>query len=424
MNPAPRFADYRAHIGALVTAALAAADPASVVRRHWPVLNLHDAARVFVVGGGKAGAAMGLAAEALLGDRLAGGVMAVPPSSFSNFDLAASNIQFIAAGHPRPDVGSITAGQQLKQLLANTAEDDLVLALVSGGASALLELPAEGVSLRALQSLTDSLLRSGAPIEELNCVRKHLSQIKGGGLVHLAAPARVAAFILSDVVGDPLDVIASGLTVADPTTVNDALEVLRKRNIESVLASHLRETPKPSGKHEWRVGNYLVGSNALARQAVAQAAGRLGFAASLPPLAMEGEARAFGQILAGRALAWAGEPKVEVFGGESTVTVRGNGVGGRNQELTLAAAIVMEGSGRKVVVASFGTDGVDGSSPAAGAIATPRSARQGRSLGFDPLAHLQNNDSHTFFAAIDHCITTAPTGTNVNDVALWLAYEE
>ncbi|MEK7787259.1 MAG: glycerate-2-kinase family protein, partial [Chloroflexota bacterium] len=216
------YADHRAHLDLILRAALHAADPAEAARRHLSAADLAGAERVFIVGAGKAGVAMAQAAESIVGLRLAGGVLAAPHSSRLTFDVSRWHsplrVTLVRAGHPKPDEGSLRAGQAIADLLAETTERDLVLALISGGGSALLELPAPGVTLAELQLLADQLLRSGATINEFNCARKHLSRIKGGGLARLAAPARVLALILSDVIGDPLDVIASGPTVPDPTT--------------------------------------------------------------------------------------------------------------------------------------------------------------------------------------------------------------
>lgn len=472
------YADHRAHLDTILRAALKAADPAEAVRRHWPEVELGAAERVFVVGAGKAGATMAAAAADLLGPRLVGGIVAVPASSLAS-GLApqtphvsrlthhdslqcssSSRITFIPAGHPQPDSGSLQAGEAIAGLLnaqagkpaattAGITERDLVLALFSGGGSALMELPVAGVTLEALQSLNDQLLRSGAPVTDLNCVRKHLSRIKGGGLARLAAPARIIALILSDVIGDPLDVIASGPAVPDPTTVADAQAILSQRGLGQMpIASALRETPKPGDPIFERVTNILIGSNAMARQAAADAARGLGFEVETPELVVEGEARAWGE----RLVASRGFPTAEgaenaekanensahsvfsavsndktsavILGGETTVTVRGNGLGGRNQELALAAALELDGMRERIVIASVGTDGIDGPTPAAGAWATPDTAARARALGLDAAAMLANNDSYSFFAALGDCILTGPTGTNVNDLVIVLTYRD
>ncbi len=416
------YANHRAHLDTIVRAALRAADPAEAVRRRFHPADFAGAGRVFIVGAGKAGAAMARAAVSVVGSRLASGVAAVlnPPT----FNLPRTT--FIRAGHPKPDEGSLRAGQAIAELLVETTERDLVLALISGGGSALLELPVPGVTLTELQLLTDQLLRSGATINEFNCVRKHLSRLKGGGLARLAAPARVLALILSDVIGDPLDVIASGPTVPDPTTVADARDILKRRNAISGLADSFRETPKPGDPIFARVTNRLIGSNAMAREAAAEAARSLGFNVELPEPIVQGEAREWGTELVRHLVSQRHQvsnlPLALIYGGETTVIVKGNGVGGRNQELALAAAIALEGAARRVMIASVGTDGVDGPTAAAGAAATPESTARARALGLDPQAMLENNDSHSFFSALGDCIITGPTGTNVNDLVLVLMY--
>ncbi|MBI5291937.1 MAG: DUF4147 domain-containing protein [Chloroflexi bacterium] len=420
----PRFADYREHIQTLLRAALAAADPAEAVRRHWPADELAGAGRVFVVGAGKACAGMAVAAAELLGPRLAAGALALPRDS-----QAASpdpRLAFIAAGHPQPDAGSLHAGQTIADLLAAVTERDVVLALFSGGGSALLELPVPGHTLETIQQLNRDLLRSGAPITEVNCIRKHLSRLKGGGLARLASPARVIALILSDVVGDPLDAVASGPAVPDPTTVADAQAIARRYGLTSPVP--FAETPKPGDAVFNRVTHHLIGSNTLARRAAAEAAPALGFAVQLPDRSVEGEARDWGQALARevlesiRASGGAGLPWAAIYGGEPTVTVRGDGVGGRNQELALAAAIALDWALEKVALGSVGTDGRDGDTPVAGAVASPGTVARARALGLDAPAALANNDSYSFFAALGDCIITGPTGTNVNDLVMVLAY--
>ena len=422
----PDYADYHAHLDTLLRAALRAADPAEAVRRHWPTAELVDADRVFVIGAGKAGVKMAEATATLLGPRLAAGAIAVPHSSSS---VLPPHFSLIPSGHPIPDSGSLRAGEAMAELLADTTDRDVVLALISGGGSALMELPVPGVTLRELQSLTDQLLRSGATINELNCIRKHLSRIKGGGLARLAFPARVITLILSDVIGDPLDVIASGPAAPDSTTIDDAHAILNRYNIHSDLAasglqSRFMETPKPGDPIFARVTTRLIGSNSLAREAAAQAAQSLGFTVELPDQVVQGEAREWGMALATEfALRHAcSSLRAIIYGGETTVTVRGNGVGGRNQELALGAAIALDGASQKIVIASFGTDGVDGPTAAAGATATPESVRRARALGLDPAAMLESNDSHSFFAALGDCIMTGPTGTNVNDLVIVLVY--
>lgn len=415
----PDYSDFRSHINTLFQAALKAADPAEALCRHWDADDLNEAERVFVVGAGKAGVAMGETAATLLGPRLTPGILAVPQSPVTNLP---SPITFIPAGHPHPNSGSLAAGASIAKLLSETTDRDLVIALISGGGSALLDHLNPGLTLEDLQQITNALLRSGAPIQDLNCVRKHLSQIKGGGLARMAYPARLVTYILSDVIGDPLDVIASGPTVPDPTTVEEAITILKQIDLPGFENRvGLNETPKPGDPIFARVTNHLIGSNQLAREAAAEAARRLGFEVHLPNDVVQGEAREW-WLKARHFIEGATGLQAWIFGGETTVTIKGHGRGGRNQELVLAAAIALEGDSRRLVVASMGTDGIDGFSPAAGAIASPQTCAQARALGLDPDAMLDNNDSYSFFNALGNSIVTGPTGTNVNDVVVVLLY--
>ena len=427
----PSLDEYHSHLDTILYAALMAANPAEALRRHWNPDDLIGADRIFVVGAGKAGVAMGEMAARLIGSRLTGGVIAVPQTTNDKRQDVASRLSFVVGGHPQPDSGSLQAGEAVAQLLADTTDRDLVIALISGGGSALLEKLNPGLTLDDLQTLNSTLLRSGAPIQEINCVRKHISQIKGGGLAKMAYPARVVAYILSDVIGDPLDVIASGPTVPDPTTVEEARALLESKisrlwpkSEDFGFLLHLRETPKPGDPIFDRVTNRLVGSNALARQAAAEAARGLGFNALLPDVPVQGEARGWWSQTS-PTFAEVGDfglPTAWIFGGETTVTMRGAGKGGRNQELVLSAAIALDGSPQRIAVAALGTDGVDGFSPAAGAMATPESCARARVIGLDPVAMLNDNDSYSFFNALGDCIVTGPTGTNVNDLVVVLIY--
>ncbi len=448
----PLYQDHRSHLDTIIKAALEAADPAKAVKRFLSQDDVREAKRVFIVGAGKADVAMGQAVLEIVGEKLVGGVVAIPKTSEV---LETSEVlTLIEGGHPKPTEGTIEAGKAIAELLKDTREDDVVIAVISGGGSALMELPVEGMTLDDLRELTEHLLKSGAPIQEFNCVRKHLSRIKGGGLAKMAYPAKVIALILSDVIGDPLEVIASGPTVGDSTTIEDAREVLRKRNAPKKFEALLHETLKPDDKVFARVQNRLVGTNRLAREAAARAARELGFHAVLSKRVIEGEARdvakkvikeieeikekdspfraAFFREESLRTVKEIPRPFgarndksiALIYGGETTVTVRGNGIGGRNQEFVLSAAIEMQDWVRgKVLVASFGTDGVDGMTASAGAYATSETMAAAVQKKLDPYTLLENNDSHTFFKAVDHLINTGATGTNVNDVVIALIYE-
>ncbi len=371
------------------------------------------------------------------GDRLSGGIVVVKDDGAPL--PAIPGVTLVQAAHPTPDERSVVAGQQMADLLAQADERDLVIALISGGGSALLNLPVPGVTLADLQRLTAELLACGAPIGAINTLRKHLDRLKGGGLARLAAPATLITLILSDVVGSPLDVIASGPTVADPTTFADALALLdhyelRDRCPPAILAyltagarGEQPETLKPGDPVLAKGQHVLIGSNAQAAQAALAAAQAAGFHALLLTTSLEGEAREVGKVLAAiaREIATNGHPLTRpacvIAGGETTVTLRGTGLGGRNQELALSAALALAGLADAAVIA-LATDGGDGPTDAAGAIVTGQTCAYARALGLDPQAYLDNNDSYTFFERAGGMLLTGPTGTNVNDIALVLVY--
>ena len=440
---------YGEAILSVQNAALAAVEPGAAVRRHLrrdgdrliiagESYDLAGFERILVVGGGKAATAMTSAVHAVLGDRLAGGLV-VTKYGHRDSRLDTGPVQVLEAGHPVPDEAGVAGTRRMLDQVGDLSERDLVLAVISGGGSALLTSPAPGLTLADLQRTTELLLRSGATIVELNTLRKHLSAIKGGELARRAAPAVVISLVLSDVVGDPLDVIASGPTVPDPTTFEDAWSVLRRYDlvgrvpppvrirIRSGVESALPDSPKRGDPLFLKVKNLIVGSNRLAAEAAVEESRAQGWSALLLSTYVEGEARVVGQVAAAllKELVHHNRPSAQpaclVWGGETTVTVRGQGRGGRNQELALAAALQMEGL-HNVVLVALGTDGTDGPTDAAGAVATGETVARARSRGLDPLAHLENNDSYPFFAALDDLIRTGPTGTNVNDLLLLLAF--
>jgi hydroxypyruvate reductase len=365
-------------------------------------------------------------------------VIAVPQLPTS----AAERITFIEGGHPTPTEGTLLAGRAIADLLAQATARDLVVALISGGGSALLELPVEGLALADLRITNQQLLLSGAAVHEINVVRQRLSQLKGGGLARLAYPARVLGLILSDVVGNPLGLVASGPTVPATASPQAALAVVEKyhlrsalpsavlRRLEGVSSSATRAADTSSAAAS--VDNRLIASNRLAGEAAAAAARELGFVAALIADDWQGEAREAGERFArlvsqkargqgegGRGAG--GWPACLIVGGETTVTVRGAGRGGRNQEAALAAALVIDGL-PNVVISTFATDGVDGPTDAAGAIVTGDTLARARALGLDPQKHLDDNDSYSFFAALSNLVVTGPTGTNVNDLMFGLVY--
>jgi glycerate 2-kinase len=460
-----RAAPWGAAVTHILAAALGAVDPAAAVQRHLQrdgdllragdqTYDLRTYERVFVVGAGKAGAPMARAAAELLGDRLAGGVVLVkgyddaPKLQIADCKLHSDeptlqstiyNLQFVAAGHPIPDERGVAGARRMAQLLEQTTERDLVLALISGGGSALLTLPAEGISLADLQALTSILLRCGANINEINTLRKHLDQVKGGGLAQLAHPASTITLVLSDVVGNPLDVIGSGPTVPDTSSFADAYAVLERYDVVADapapivdrlrrgMAGQIAETLKPGDPRFARVDNLIVGSNLQAAEAALGAARAAGFNTLLLTTYLQAEAREAGRVLAAiaRELASSGyplpRPACIIAGGETTVTMRGSGRGGRNQELALAAAADLAGLPDLALVA-LATDGGDGPTDAAGAIVTGATLDRARALGLDPAAHLARNDAYPFFDALGDLLKPGPTETNVNDLAFVFAF--
>lgn len=433
------------HVERILHAALAAADPREAVRRivrdglqlaSGEEINWSQYGRVRVVGMGKAAPAMTRGLLDQLGERVDDGVV-IAKHVASTSDLG--RVQVRIGSHPVPDDESLASTRALVDFLREGRPDDLVICLISGGGSALMTLPYEGITLEDLQSLTRLLLASGADITEINTLRKHLDQVKGGGLARLAAPAQVVTLILSDVIGSPLDAIASGPTAADPTTYSDALGILEKYNITvqtpGAILDHLRrggagelpETVKPGDPLLERVSNRIVASNLQAAQAALDEAARGGFHALLLTTYLQGEASQAGVALAGilKQAALHGQPLPRpcclVAGGETTVTLRGQGMGGRNQELALGAAFVLSGVPNAALVA-LATDGEDGPTDAAGAVVTGETLARARQSGLDPQVHLRQNDSYHLFAALDDLILTGPTGTNVNDLVFLFAF--
>jgi hydroxypyruvate reductase len=438
-----------AQVRRVFSAALQAADPRQAVREAMQAnggvlavgghrLGLDGYRRVRLVGAGKAAQAMARGALDVLGERAADGILIAKHLQDEEQPLP-GRIRVRKGGHPLPTPEGVSAARELAGFLASGGKDDLVICLISGGGSALLTLPAEGVSLADLQSLTRLLLACGADIGEINTLRKHLDQVKGGGLARLAAPARLVTLVLSDVIGSPLDVIASGPTVADPSTYADALAILRKYRLEEQappkIVSILRrgadgglpETIKPGDPLLAGAVHQVVASNPQAAEAGLAQAQREGFHPLLLTTYLQGEASQAGVFLAGllRQIAATGQPLPRpaclVVGGETTVTLRGHGLGGRNQELALGAASLLDGL-PDVALASLGTDGEDGPTDAAGALVTGETRQRALAQGLDPLEFLRNNDSFRFFQALGDLVRTGPTGTNVNDLAFLFAF--
>ena len=317
------------------------------------------------------------------------------------------------------------------RLVEALAPDDVLLCLISGGASSLMTLPGGDVTLDDVRTVTSLLLRSGATIAELNCVRKHLDRLKGGRLAAVAFPARVVALILSDVVGDSIETIASGPTVPDSTTSSDAIRVLQDRgvwalvpdSVQAHLESPESESPKPGDLRFAHALSRIIGSNATAAEAACEHASSLGYHARIATTRMTGEARDVGRAIARAAreeYERTGAPIALVYAGETTVTVTGDGIGGRNQELALGAAIELDGTSG-IAVASLGTDGIDGPTDAAGAVADGATLRRAGALGLDAPATLVRNDSYRYWSALGHLVITGPTGTNVMDIVVAIA---
>jgi hydroxypyruvate reductase len=391
--------------------------------------------RVVVLAAGKAAARMARAAEDVLGDRLDEG-LAVDVSRSAPL----ARTRLLLAGHPVPDSRGLAAAHEVERLLDGLGPGDLLVFLLSGGASALLPAPVHGVSLEDKAAATSLLLRAGASIHELNAVRKHLSRLKGGGLALRAARARVAALVLSDVVGDDLSTIGSGPAFPDATTFGDALAVLRRRRVlgeapapvvrhlEAGARGEVPETPKPGLALFRRVRSRIIGSNRLSVEAAAREARREGLRPVVLTTSLEGEAREAARVLVSvlRACVDSGRPARPpvclLAGGETTVTVRGDGQGGRNQELVVAAVDPLAAVAAPAVVASLATDGVDGRSDAAGGVADDGTRERARALGLaPPSAFLAESDSRNFLGPLGDLIVTGPTGTNVVDVTVLLA---
>jgi glycerate 2-kinase len=439
----------------LLAGAIEAVDPAAAVRRcvcrdgdllqvNGQQYDLRRFERVVALAIGKAGEPMLRAAAEVLGERLISGLGIVKEghSDGSPASLEAGvseRVTLLESGHPVPDARSRAAGEQALALMSGLSERDLALVLISGGGSALVTRPVSDVTLEDLQQLTRVLLACGATINEINTLRKHLDLVKGGGLARAAGRATLVALVLSDVIGDPLDVIASGPTVPDSSTFADAWAILEQygvvEQVPQAIRSYLRrgvageipDTPKPGDPYLEQIQHVLVGSNRIAADAVLAAAASEGLRPLLLTTSLQGEAREVARALAAVAREAAasghpvGRPCCIVAGGETTVTLRGSGRGGRNQELALAAAIALDGIQEMVFVA-LATDGGDGPTDAAGAVISGQTLARARELGLDPLAFLAQNDSYAFFDRLGDLLRPGPTRTNVNDLAIMFLF--
>lgn len=434
----------REDIQHIFAAAVAAVDPVTAVQRtvvrHGDVLYVDDVAydlrryrQVYVVGAGKAGATMAQGLEAVLGEHIRAGAVTVK----YGHSVPVRRVKISEAGHPLPDMAGVLGATAIMRIVAQAGADDLVFCLLSGGGSALLPAPSHGITLEEKQQVTNLCLECGASIDEINAIRKHISRLKGGQMARLVAPATLITLLLSDVVDDRPDVIASGPTVPDPTTYEDCLEIVTRYALLDRLPPSVRayleagtcgrhpETPKKGDMAFTKGQTVIIGSNRVALQAAYKAAQDYGYTPLILSSSVAGESRHIARMHAAiaqevrRSGAPLAAPACLISGGETTVTIHGPGKGGRNQEFTLAAALAIAGL-EHVVVLSGGTDGTDGPTPAAGALADGQTVARARTLGLVPAAFLHRNDSYHFFQALDDLLVTGPTGTNVMDIHLLL----
>lgn len=434
----------RSDARAIFKAGVQAVAPNDAVRRHCRrdgrhlhigprAYDLDAVEHIYVVGAGKATAAMAQAVESLIGDRIDDGLICVKYGHTAPLN----HVRTIEAGHPLPDTNGADAAGHIFSLAEKAKAGDLFIVLISGGGSALLPLPPANVSLSEKQAVSDVLIGCGATIHEINAIRKHLSAIKGGQLAQAAAPAQTVALILSDVVGDDLDVIASGPTVPDSSTFANCWDSIQRYQIaqrlpasvtahlQSGLAGKVPETPKPDTQNWQHVHNHIIGSNLEAILAAAKAARDKNYNTLILSSRMEGETRTVAQVhgaIAREVLANdhpVAPPACILSGGETTVTLKGDGLGGRNQEFALAAAMDINGAAH-IVVLSGGTDGNDGPTDAAGAIADDSTVQRAEKAGLNIRQHLENNDAHPFFKQLNDLLITGPTNTNVMDLRILL----
>ncbi len=459
-----RLASEGDRVARILAAAIAAVEPGAAVgrfvRRDGEMLTISDRAydlqsfrRVVLLGIGKASVAMSEALAEILGPRLNAGLVITKHVSQSEWMLKrpvshlerasalspdthirADGIEIVAGGHPVPDERSLEAGQKTIELVSSLGPDDLFFCLISGGGSALVTAPVDGVSLEDFQMLTSALLACGARIDEINTLRRRLDKIKGGGIARMSKGVTIVSLILSDVVGSPLEAIASGPTAPDPATRSEALSILAKYGLEESIPTSILyslrtspETPRPGDPIFEKVQNVIVGSNLLAAQAALMQADVEGFHPYLLRTDLQGETRVSAVELASLLRqAWktgdpAPRPACIVAGGETTVTLKGNGKGGRNTELALAAVTELADF-PGVMLVTLATDGEDGPTDAAGAVVTGETFRRAAGLGLHPGLFLDRNDSYSFFSALDDLLKPGPTGTNVNDLVFLFVF--
>jgi glycerate 2-kinase len=395
--------------------------------------NLKEIKRILVIGAGKASAPMAQAVEKILGPRIHKGVVVTK----HGYVVPLKRIQLVEGGHPLPDRGGIEGTKRILKLISNLRQNDLVICLVSGGGSSLFVSPSPGISLKDKKELTDQLLRCGANIQEINAIRKHISRVKGGRLAQLAYPAYVITLILSDVIGNKIDSIASGPTAPDTTTFSDCLRIIQKYKLKDKIPGsiydHLKkgtqgkteETPKSGDPIFKKVRNFIIGSNALALEAAKQKAEELCFNTVIlsKPVSGDTTRAAVRHANLAKGVQEKGDPVSPpaclVSGGETTVKIRGRGLGGRNQEFVLVGATKIAGM-KNMVMLSAGTDGTDGPTDAAGAICDGKTIERALQKGLDPKQYLNNNDSYHFFQKLGDLLKTGPTNTNVMDIHLIL----
>jgi hydroxypyruvate reductase len=435
---------YREHLESIFRTGLDAVDPMEAVARAVSrdggglvvagrAYRLEDYERIHVIGAGKAGAPMARAMEEILGDRLTSGRITVKYGHTVPLEKVVTK----EAGHPIPDEQGIAGAEEIMRVANEAGESDLVFCVISGGGSALLVSPAEGINLQEKQAVTSELLACGASIEEINTVRKHLSGVKGGQLARACWPATVVTLILSDVVGDPLDVIASGPTVPDTSSFEECLEIVKRyelagklpasvmKRIEGGANGTVPETPKEGEEVFERVQNEIVGNSLSAVLSASRKAESLGYTPLILSTRIEGETREVAHVHAAifREVLTTGlplkPPACILSGGETTVTLKGQGKGGRNQEFSLAVALHIQGQDR-IFFLSGGTDGTDGPTDAAGAFADGTTIARARSLGLDPGRSLDENDSYPLFHDLGDLLFTGPTNTNVMDLRIGL----
>jgi glycerate-2-kinase len=412
-------------------AAIRAVDPGELVQFHADkIRSIYDSGeykRLHVVGAGKAVATMAAAIERSLGDIIDSGVVITKSGHAEGY--SSDKIELYEAAHPVPDLKGLKATGEILNLVERADGQTMLVCLISGGGSALLVAPRSGIRIEEKQQVTDALLRAGADINELNVVRKHLSRIKGGRLARAAYPAMLISLIISDVIGDRLDVIASGPTAPDGSTFRDAMDVLLKYSIkpprgvndiiEKGIRGEIEDNPKEDDKALKDVQNIIIGSNHMALDAARAKAEDLGLHTEILTDCLTGDANAAAKWLAGERAKRRSRPICLISGGETTVTVTGAGKGGRNMELALAFAIEIRGS-EGITLLSAGTDGTDGPTEAAGAVVDGDTVERALKLGLNPEEYLENNDSYNFFKQAGGLLETGPTGTNVMDVQIML----